>query len=92
MGGFIVESSGRALRPWPDLHALEVPNAFVAVFATQLVLEEDRRQQGGEGHLQLELAVALTRIVQNRLQLLASGGDKSIAYVNSREQSISAPP
>jgi hypothetical protein len=38
VGGFIVESSGRALRPWPDLHALEVPNAFVAVFAVALAL------------------------------------------------------
>ena len=38
VGGFIVEASGRALRPWPNLHALEVPNAFVAVFAVALVL------------------------------------------------------
>ena len=37
VGGFIVESSGRALRPWPNLHALEVPGAFVAVFAVALV-------------------------------------------------------
>jgi hypothetical protein len=38
LAGLIVEASGRALRPWPDLHGLEVPNAFVAVFAVALVL------------------------------------------------------
>lgn len=38
LGGFIVDSSGRALRPWPNLHGLEVPNAFVAVFAVALLL------------------------------------------------------
>jgi hypothetical protein len=36
MAGLIVETSGRALRPWPDLHALELPNALVLVFAGAL--------------------------------------------------------
>ena len=36
MAGRIVNASGRALRPWPDLHALELPNAFVLVFAVAL--------------------------------------------------------
>jgi hypothetical protein len=36
MAGLIVDASGRALRPWPDLHALEVPNAFVLLFAGSL--------------------------------------------------------
>ena len=36
MAGLIVDASGRALRPWPDLHALELPNAFVLVFAGAL--------------------------------------------------------
>ena len=38
VAGFIVEASGRALRPWPDLHALEVPNALIAIFAVALLL------------------------------------------------------
>ena len=38
LGGFIVDSSGRSLRPWPNLHALEIPNIFVAVFAVSLAL------------------------------------------------------
>jgi hypothetical protein len=38
LAGLVVKASGRALRPWPDLHDLEVPNAFVAVFAVALVL------------------------------------------------------
>lgn len=38
LAGFIVEASGRALRPWPDLHALEIPNALIAVFAIALGL------------------------------------------------------
>ncbi len=38
LAGLIVEASGRALRPWPDLHDLEVPNVFVAVFAVALVV------------------------------------------------------
>lgn len=37
LAGYIVEASGRALRPWPDLLALEVPNIYVAVFAGALV-------------------------------------------------------
>ncbi|MGK2923957.1 MAG: DUF2232 domain-containing protein [Methyloceanibacter sp.] len=37
LAGYIVAASGRALRPWPDLHGLEVPNVFVAVFAGALV-------------------------------------------------------
>ncbi len=37
LAGLIVESSGKALRPWPDLHGLEVPNVFVAVFAIALL-------------------------------------------------------
>jgi hypothetical protein len=37
MAGLIVDASGRALRPWPDLHALELPNAFVLIFAVALV-------------------------------------------------------
>ena len=36
MAGLIVEASGRALRPWPDIHALELPNAFLLVFAGAL--------------------------------------------------------
>jgi uncharacterized protein YybS (DUF2232 family) len=38
LAGLIVEASGRALRPWPDLHSLEVPNVFVAVFAGALIV------------------------------------------------------
>ena len=38
LAGLIVEASGRALRPWPELHSLEVPNVFVAVFAGALML------------------------------------------------------
>jgi hypothetical protein len=37
LGGYIVEASGRALRPWPDLHGLEVPNIFVAIFGASLL-------------------------------------------------------
>src|ERR1700730_3058612 len=37
MAGLIVDASGRALRPWPNLHALELPNAFVLIFAIALV-------------------------------------------------------
>ncbi len=36
MAGLIVDASGRARRPWPDLHALELPNAFLPVFAGAL--------------------------------------------------------
>jgi predicted membrane protein DUF2232 len=37
MAGLIVHASGRALRPWPDLHALELPNALVPIFAAALL-------------------------------------------------------
>jgi len=37
MAGLIVDASGRALRPWPDLHALELPNALVPIFAAALL-------------------------------------------------------
>ncbi len=37
MAGLIVHASGRALRPWPDLHALELPNALVPIFAASLL-------------------------------------------------------
>jgi len=36
IAGLIVDASGRALRPWPDLHALELPNAFLLIFAAAL--------------------------------------------------------
>jgi hypothetical protein len=36
MAGLIVDASGRARRPWPDLHALELPNAFLLIFAGAL--------------------------------------------------------
>lgn len=36
MAGLIVDASGRALRPWPNLHALELPSALVLVFAGAL--------------------------------------------------------
>jgi Predicted membrane protein (DUF2232) len=36
IAGLIVGASGRALRPWPDLHALELPNALVPAFAGAL--------------------------------------------------------
>jgi hypothetical protein len=37
IAGLIVDASGRALRPWPNLHALELPNVLVLVFAGALV-------------------------------------------------------
>lgn len=37
LAGFIVDASGRALRPWPNLHELEIPNVFVAVFAAAII-------------------------------------------------------
>jgi predicted membrane protein DUF2232 len=37
LAGYIVNASGHPLRPWPDLHGLELPNVFVAVFAGALV-------------------------------------------------------
>jgi hypothetical protein len=36
MAGLIVDASGRALRPWPDLHSLELPNTFLLIFAGAL--------------------------------------------------------
>jgi Predicted membrane protein (DUF2232) len=36
LAGRIVEASGRALRPWPDLHAIKLPNALLLVFAAAL--------------------------------------------------------
>ncbi len=36
MAGLIVDASGRARRPWPDLQALELPNSFVLIFAGAL--------------------------------------------------------
>jgi Predicted membrane protein (DUF2232) len=36
IAGRILDVSGHALRPWPDLHALELPNAFVLLFAGAL--------------------------------------------------------
>jgi hypothetical protein len=38
IAGIIVAASGRALRPWPDLHALEIPNAFLLIFAASLAV------------------------------------------------------
>lgn len=38
MGGLIVQASGRALRPWPQLDAIDLPNLFFIVFAVSLVL------------------------------------------------------
>ena len=38
LAGRIVAASGRALRPWPDLHALELPNFLVLLFAGALAL------------------------------------------------------
>jgi hypothetical protein len=37
IAGLIVHASGRALRPWPDLHRLELPNLFVLIFAGALL-------------------------------------------------------
>lgn len=36
MAGLIVDASGRARRPWPDLPALELPNGLVPIFAGAL--------------------------------------------------------
>jgi hypothetical protein len=36
IAALIVEASGRALRPWPDLHGFELPNVFVPIFAGAL--------------------------------------------------------
>ncbi len=37
IAAMIVDASGRALRPWPDFHALELPNALVPIFAASLL-------------------------------------------------------
>lgn len=38
LGGAIAKGSGHALRPWPNFHALEIPNAMVIAFAVALAL------------------------------------------------------
>ena len=38
MAGLIINASGRALRPWPRLDALEIPNAFFLIFAGALLV------------------------------------------------------
>lgn len=38
LAGTIAKGSGHALRPWPNLHALEIPNAMVLAFAVVLAL------------------------------------------------------
>ena len=38
LGGVIVEASGRGLRPWPKLDALEVPSVFFLAFTASLAL------------------------------------------------------
>jgi uncharacterized protein YybS (DUF2232 family) len=38
MAGVIVDASGHAIRPWPDLQALDLPNALVVVFAAALLV------------------------------------------------------
>ena len=38
LAGTIAKGSGHALRPWPNLHALEIPNAMVLAFAAALAL------------------------------------------------------
>jgi len=37
IAGLIVNASGRALRPWPDLNALELPNGFLLILAPALL-------------------------------------------------------
>jgi hypothetical protein len=37
LAGVIVEASGRALRPWPKLDAIELPNAFFLAFTVSLI-------------------------------------------------------
>jgi len=37
LAGVIVEASGRALRPWPVLDAIELPNAFFLAFTASLL-------------------------------------------------------
>jgi hypothetical protein len=36
IAGLIVDASGKALRPWPDLNEFELPNGLVVVFAVAL--------------------------------------------------------
>lgn len=38
IAGLIVDASGRALRPWPRMDALELPNAFFLLFAGALLI------------------------------------------------------
>lgn len=38
LAGAIAKGSGHALRPWPNFHALEIPNAIVIAFAVALAL------------------------------------------------------
>ena len=37
LAGVIVEASGRALRPWPKLDAIELPNVFFLAFTASLL-------------------------------------------------------
>jgi hypothetical protein len=37
LSGVIVEASGRALRPWPKLDTIEIPNAFFLAFTASLL-------------------------------------------------------
>ena len=37
LAGVIVEASGRSLRPWPVLNAIELPNAFFLAFTASLL-------------------------------------------------------
>ncbi len=37
LAGRIAKASGQALRPWPDLHGLEIPGVMVAGFAAALI-------------------------------------------------------
>lgn len=37
LAGYVVNASGHPLRPWPDIHGLEVPNLYVVVFAVAIV-------------------------------------------------------
>jgi hypothetical protein len=38
LAGLVVQASGRALRPWPDLNALELPNSSFLLFVGALAL------------------------------------------------------
>jgi len=38
LAGVIIDASGRALRPWPRLDALELPNAFFLAFTASLIV------------------------------------------------------